>query len=620
MTLLKDHLLVLIALLTMILTLIPDLPAWVLAASFLLGLIRIMSELKWIPLAPRLVTNAFSLLSLIFIYIEHDTLIGQEASSSMLVLLTSLKMWETRTKRDLRFLQILGLALVSVKYLFSYDLWIMIPTTISIFLLLASLITQPKIEKEHFFWLFKTLGIGLPFATILFLVFPRNQTPITLGQRSSVASIGFSGDLKPGTFSELLQSNELVLRINFNNKAPDLSDFYFRGTTLSTSEGLSWSKSQVTGTISPRYSEQADLQNWDYEVIQEPHQNRWLFVFDGTSEIQTSELYRIPEPGIFSLSLAQTKRINFKGRLSNDLAHRFVSNSDLDNYLQTPVSSNRLQEWVRSELIPLKSRLAKVQKLADHLRLDQFRYQTTDIQNVTLDQFFFETKSGYCEHFAGATATLLRMSGVPTRIVLGYLGAEYNKYGGFYYVNQSRAHAWIEYLNDDQIWIRFDPTLWVQPNFQQQILGQDWLAQTFAAIENYYLFLNFAWNKFLIDFDFSKQQNILQNYKMHLIFLFTLVLSLIVSYVFLQKWWAENMIPKPILYWNKFEKIMKHRGFKRGSTETPLEFVSRIPNSRAKNILNFYVLYRYSNQMDSTLEKLAKQELLELKSKTKIQN
>jgi hypothetical protein len=79
------------------------------------------------------------------------------------------------------------------------------------------------------------------------------------------------------------------------------------------------------------------------------------------------------------------------------------------------------------------------------------------------DEFLFETRRGFCEHYASSFALLMRIAGIPARIVLGYLGGEYNGLGGYLLVRQSDAHAWVEVWLDGKGWVRVDPTAAVDP-------------------------------------------------------------------------------------------------------------------------------------------------------------
>ena len=80
-----------------------------------------------------------------------------------------------------------------------------------------------------------------------------------------------------------------------------------------------------------------------------------------------------------------------------------------------------------------------------------------------IDRFMFDTRQGFCEHYASAFAVLMRAAGIPSRIVLGYQGGELNPMGDYMIVRQADAHAWTEVWLDGQGWRRIDPTAAVAP-------------------------------------------------------------------------------------------------------------------------------------------------------------
>jgi len=74
------------------------------------------------------------------------------------------------------------------------------------------------------------------------------------------------------------------------------------------------------------------------------------------------------------------------------------------------------------------------------------------------DEFLFETRRGFCEHYAASFALLMRVAGIPARVVLGFLGGELNPMGGYLIVRRSDAHAWVEVWLEGEGWSRVDPT------------------------------------------------------------------------------------------------------------------------------------------------------------------
>lgn len=88
-----------------------------------------------------------------------------------------------------------------------------------------------------------------------------------------------------------------------------------------------------------------------------------------------------------------------------------------------------------------------------------FRYEEQPPRSRDLPplvQFVTETKAGYCQHYAGAMAVMLRLLGIPARVAVGFTSGKYS--GGTWKVTDHDAHAWVEVWFPKHGWIAFDPT------------------------------------------------------------------------------------------------------------------------------------------------------------------
>jgi hypothetical protein len=101
----------------------------------------------------------------------------------------------------------------------------------------------------------------------------------------------------------------------------------------------------------------------------------------------------------------------------------------------------------------------------DYLRRGGYRYTLEPplLGKHSVDEFLFDTRLGYCEHYASAFVVVMRMLGVPARVVTGYQGGELNPVDRFLTVRQSDAHAWAEVWLAGTGWVRVDPTAVVAP-------------------------------------------------------------------------------------------------------------------------------------------------------------
>src|SRR5690606_29543293 len=80
-----------------------------------------------------------------------------------------------------------------------------------------------------------------------------------------------------------------------------------------------------------------------------------------------------------------------------------------------------------------------------------------------IDEFWFDRREGFCEHFAAAFVVVMRAMDVPARVVTGYQGADPLPVDGYTIVRRSSAHAWAEYWQPGAGWLRADPTAAVAP-------------------------------------------------------------------------------------------------------------------------------------------------------------
>lgn len=554
-----------------------------------------VERLQWKKI-PKIISNILSVLLLIQVLFQFRTLVGQEPAYTFLLGLAGLRVMDYSTERDHRFVVLLGFVLVSIKALFSLDIYWILPSAISFFGLWYALLPAQIPDKARL--LLKMFFLAFPLAALLFFAFPRFILPWSMSRGESSGQIGFSDELNPGGVSRLAATTEIAFRAKLSSLgAMSTPDLYWRGSVLSISRGLSWipARSELNRPLADREIEKLPT----YDVALEPHGRTFLFALDGSRYIQ----------------LESGKALHFKNDIfrtvrpiMGTMAYRVAWDSkwidrtqpDIED-LQVPKLKGQTQKWISDNKEAHKSTSERVKALQDFFSDSRFRYTLSPGSYAPndLDAFLFERRRGFCEHFAGAYATLARALDIPARVVIGYHGGIYNRYGDFWRVAQKDAHAWVEIFVDKE-WKRIDPTSWVAP-LRLSIGAEDFFAlseneqREFAKISNWragkksdedligdFRFwmedMNYRWSYFLIDFDRSSQKNLLEEILDHRtqfllgLFAFVLVGVLIFRSLFNRKakMTAEQVLIEGLESWGQ------ERGYLRRSDQTPLDYIHEL--------------------------------------------
>jgi len=202
----------------------------------------------------------------------------------------------------------------------------------------------------------------------------------------------------------------------------------------------------------------------EYDVFLEPTHEDWLFALPAASSDrqtvgQTRSLLLVNR-----IPIAQSFKYSVESHL--DYSHqpvRLMPFQVRDNLEFAPGENPRTEALIASWVDETGAESVVSRLLG--LFNGQFSY-TLDpptYLDEAVDQFLFDGQRGFCEHFASATAAVLRMAGIPARIVAGYQGGEVHPTEGYLMVHQYNANAWVEYWRDGFGWTRLDPISAVAP-------------------------------------------------------------------------------------------------------------------------------------------------------------
>ncbi|MFN3564977.1 MAG: transglutaminaseTgpA domain-containing protein [Burkholderiaceae bacterium] len=460
---------------------------WATAILVLLWLWRV-----WLTVTQRPAPGRFAMLPLLVaaasaVWIEHGTLVGRDAGVTFLLLLMALKLLELRARRDVFVVIFLAFFILLTQFLFSQSLPIAALTIVAVALLFFVLTSVNLVEADlPAARKAKLVGAivlkAIPLAVAAFVLFPRISGPLWgLPGDATASSTGLSNAMSPGSISRLLESNAIAFRARFESGPPGNERLYWRGPVFGHFNGRTWTPLAQRTAAAPRLAIRADPASAvDYSVTLEPHQRDWLFALEVPAVApDAAELAPALTPEAQLVSARPiTERVRYAARSYTAFAlGTNETDASLRDWLQLPPGYNPRALQFAAEL---RRRLAGgasgapqdgtdaiayVNAVLEHFRTGGYRY-TLDpplLGRHSVDEFLFDTRSGYCEHYAAAFVVLMRTLGVPARVVTGYQGGEINPVDGFMTVRQSDAHAWTEVWLRDRGWTRVDPTAVVAP-------------------------------------------------------------------------------------------------------------------------------------------------------------
>jgi transglutaminase-like putative cysteine protease len=454
-----------------------NLPPWMPALLVACILWRFAARiLRW-PLPGPWLMRFFTIAALFAVAAEFRTINGLVPGSALLFVMLALKFLEARAQRDQLILSLLAYFLVFASVLDGggplEGLYLLIFFGVSTLGLLqvgrqGTLLTTRSTTRIAG----KLLLPAAPIMIVLFLLFPRLPGPIwSMPGASTEASTGLSDSMSPGDITSLGLSDDIAFRVEFDGPPPHASELYWRGPVLSNFDGRKWMRPagmrrSVEDTVVALGTPT------DYRVTLEPGSRGFAFALEmPTSWSAQSRRLSIRMTSEYQLMIGPSDRAN--ERLSYAVtshpgfrAVEPLTPVEQELFTRLPSDSNpRTRALVQSLVEDSPDAATIIARSLDVFRADGFFYTLTPpaLGRDTADEFIFDTREGFCEHYASALAIMLRMAGLPTRVVTGYQGGELNPIGGYHVVRQSNAHAWTETWTPEGGWIRVDPIAAVAP-------------------------------------------------------------------------------------------------------------------------------------------------------------
>lgn len=622
------------------------------------------------PQPPRFFQYAVVLLGLSIILFTYKTIIGVEAGVAFLTLCLLGKLLELKQRRDAYIALMLALFVVASLFLFAQSILNAFMALMAILAIFYALLQQNingdllshhsaqlntsnnnAINPSKGLWkpLLLLFLQATPLLVVLFIFFPRIPPLWSVPISQSQGKTGMTDQMSPGNIAKLSQSTELAFRVidpkdNITKNLPARSELYWRGLVLSQFDGATWTTLKDYRADSPVWAELEYQPQWfkqnitsnakvgfNYKVLLEPTQQPWLFALD--------------TPSSNTKGVGLTREFNL--RRSREVSSRFSYDAVELNGIKRDVM---LPDWLQKANITLPANsnprtrqlaqqvFAKVnqdpRQYANYwlnwIRRENFVYtlEPPVLTGQRIDQFLFESRRGFCEHYASSFTFLMRAVGIPARVVVGYQGGQFAPDRQSWEIRQLDAHAWVEVWLANEGWVRVDPTAAIAPErieqgmngFVQQdqsIFGDGafnqlrynqfkWLGQTRVWAD----YASYIWQRDVVGFDQSQQQSLLQRLLgiksmyaqvMWMAGLFILLVGAIVGGM----WWRRRKVwhplDRPLQQLSK--KLAKHQ-LARAESEGMIHWLQRLAQqpayeNSAKQLISIYQQARYSNVNDA---------------------
>ena len=609
----------------------------------------------------KVLHNGGAALTIVLIFTQFGLTIGRDSGAALLTIMLAFKVVEIRSLRDYYVSCFLGFFLVITNFFYSQSLMMVVLMFAVIILLTGCLVSVNSSHdvqgiKQRLRLALKMVFQAMPVMLFLFLLFPRIPGPIwglpkdansnvtttmteqiTLGEiPSGTGTSGISDSIQMGKISQLILSDETAFRVQFENDTiPPSSQLYWRGPVLWHTDGTVWSP------LAPKHVNKQSPQithsgsQFSYSMTLEPHNKRWLFALDFPTQKPTS----------FPSYLSSDGRLNSQSKIKNRSQYALSSSTDYrfnaegDNNLwaalQLPKDKHpqtlALAEKWRQET---DNKFDYIDSVLRFFNTQNFVYSLTppQLSGDIVDMFLFDSREGFCEHYAASFTVLMRAADIPARIVTGYQGGDLNPVDNVLTVRQRDAHAWTEVWLKDQGWIRIDPTSAVSSQRVEQgisgllpnernsprILSQsDALTQLWQHMENNWDAFNNSWDIWVVGYGPQIQKQVLSklgmnnpDWKKMTIWLASLLLLSGLVMVLASLYRRRDSDPAVAIY-QTFCRKMAKIGLTKHDYEGPHDFALRaqyaLPDYQLQihQITTLYSHIRYRHEQPLLLEELA---------------
>ncbi|MEN9501309.1 MAG: hypothetical protein RI964_594 [Pseudomonadota bacterium] len=587
--------------------------------------------------AAKLVVMALGVGGLLLSGLQFPSL---DAMSALLLLGFAFKALEVVHRRDALVVVFVGYFLIALQFLYSQSMGAALYGVLSLTVLTAALIgvqfpvaewTAAQNVRQNLRLSVFMLLQCLPLMVIIFVFAPRLQPLWTLPLMQGQTKTGISDRMAPGDIESLSQSDDLAFRVTFKGARPPQNQLYWRGLVLNHFDGKTWQqfaqayetwelKNQLTHLYAfNRDQLQIKGLPLEYEVVYEKTAQPWLFTLTPPVQAQGDVIFGA-DYRIMANQDLQTPLLLKVVSYPDAIRDTQLSPAMRQLALQLPAEGDERSHALARELRQQAgNEAAYVDAVLHHFRQQQFVY-TLRPPNMgetnTIDSFLFEAQRGFCAHYAGSFVYLMRVAGIPARVVIGYQGGEWNAQDQYLTVRQYDAHAWAEVWLAGKGWVQVDPTTAVAPERVEKGLEAAVKAEgTFLANQRFSTrnvqWLNtvrqqldatqYGWQRWVLGYDGDAQRSFLAKLLgefsvVRLVILVGGLLALVTLFWMLALGLARRREREALEHqlYRRFCAVLAKRGVVRDSGQAPSVFAQQAANAlpqQAAVIQEFTAVY-----------------------------
>lgn len=540
---------------------------------------------------PKKITFLMTLIAVIAIYIQYKSFIGVDAGVAVLITFMFAKALESKNKRDFIILFNFALFVAASSFLFSQSFWMALAVLLCLLSCMIGLYriqvsefeaaTQIKASQQTALLqdlkhVGRFVALALPFFILLFMFFPRLPPLWHIPIPENKAVTGISDSMSPGDIASLSQSSALAFRIVGDiQQLPKQSELYWRALVLDEYDGQKWTSHFVNQQ--PRQLVAKNVKHWDYKYLAADPSVLWIMGLDQSIPVERQYFNR-NDGGIVPRRLTQRVEpiplqwIGSNLDLQQQPEYIYRINTKIQTSLDTKSQQLAARLYAESEQNPRQY----IQNILNWYKQNNFVYTLNPgvLGHNRIDDFLFNSRQGFCEHYASSFVMLMRFVGIPARVVTGYQGGQLAPDGRSWEVRQLDAHAWTEVLLDGK-WQRIDPTAVISAqrieSSMQNLMQADatifgnqtmWSSHRFNALTKIRIWGDYAsyqWQSKVVGYNTESQQKWfeklgLKSTYMAILILFTAVFIFVLLYftfILFKQYYSTSDFERAIYRFNK---------------------------------------------------------------------